>query len=709
MQASRDQNFVTTLLAVSNVDGVTPVTLYADPITHRLLVDIAGGTGTVTSVSVVTANGFAGSVATPTTTPAITISTTVTGLLKGNGTSISQAVAGTDYQSPITLTTTGTSGAATFVGNTLNIPQYASSPGGLNTQLQYNNAGVFGGITGAVTNGTSVSLTGAHLLNPTINGVGVGLATLVYPNTASNATITVPATTGTLALLSDLTGFVTSVTGTTNRITSTGGTTPVIDISSSYVGQTSITTLGTVATGIWQGSTINYAYLGSGGVGTGLRYLADDNTWKTYAAGGGSVVSVASADGSITVTNPTSTVDLAVVKAPKWSTARNLAGNSVDGSANVAFANKFIVQGTADAGLSGAQFLGALGTGIVKNTTTTGVLSIAIAADFPTLNQNTTGSAATLTTSRNIWGQAFNGSADVTGSLTAVGSITGGASSMTITAGTGASRTLTFQTTTAGSAATTALVIGADQSSTFSGTVALGANNLTMTGSLAATGARVTKGWFTDVESTNMYTVGGTSLTTVAQTLQNKTITNSNNVLGGVTMTLGSDATGDVYYRAAGGALTRLGIGSTGNVLTVAGGLPSWAAPSGGGTVVSTAGVGNSPITTSTQTITHSLGKTPTIIRIDLVGRFVSNVSGGPTTFSKGIWNSSGNACVYMLASGVGSITGLSSTSFSVAVFGDTINNVTGVIGNVTSTTFDIVWTLNAGTPFAAPYLWEAQ
>lgn len=63
--------------------------------------------------------------------------------------------------------------------------------------------------------------------------------------------------------------------------------------------------------------------------------------------------------------------------ADKWKTARNLAGNSVDGSAAVAFANKFIVQGTTDEGLTGAQFLGALGTGLVKNTTTTGVLSIA--------------------------------------------------------------------------------------------------------------------------------------------------------------------------------------------------------------------------------------------------------------------------------------------------------------------------------------------
>lgn len=72
--AKRDNNQITTLLGVSNVDGVTPVVLWADPITHRLLVDTGSvSSGTVTSVSVVTANGVSGSVANPTTTPAITI------------------------------------------------------------------------------------------------------------------------------------------------------------------------------------------------------------------------------------------------------------------------------------------------------------------------------------------------------------------------------------------------------------------------------------------------------------------------------------------------------------------------------------------------------------------------------------------------------------------------------------------------------------
>ena len=63
-----------------------------DSATGRLLVDNAGGgTGTVTSVSVVSANGFAGTVATATTTPAITLTTTITGILEGNGTAISAA------------------------------------------------------------------------------------------------------------------------------------------------------------------------------------------------------------------------------------------------------------------------------------------------------------------------------------------------------------------------------------------------------------------------------------------------------------------------------------------------------------------------------------------------------------------------------------------------------------------------------------------
>ena len=77
--------------------------------------------------------------------------------------------------------------------------------------------------------------------------------------------------------------------------------------------------------------------------------------------------------------------------AAKWTTPRNLAGNSADGSANVNFSNKFIVQGTSDSGLSGAQFMGALGSGLVYNTTSTGVQSIATGAQASATIQGLTG------------------------------------------------------------------------------------------------------------------------------------------------------------------------------------------------------------------------------------------------------------------------------------------------------------------------------
>jgi len=51
-------------------------------------------------------------------------------------------------------------------------------------------------------------------------------------------------------------------------------------------------------------------------------------------------------------------------------------------------------------------------------------------------------------------------------------------------------------------------------------------------------------------------------------------------------MTNPMTTTGDIIYSSPGSTPVRLGIGSTGNVLTVAGGVPSWAAPAGGGKVL---------------------------------------------------------------------------------------------------------------------------
>jgi hypothetical protein len=47
-----------------------------------------------------------------------------------------------------------------------------------------------------------------------------------------------------------------------------------------------------------------------------------------------------------------------------------------------------------------------------------------------------------------------------------------------------------------------------------------------------------------------------------------------------------TSTTGDIIYASSANTPARLGIGSTGNVLTVASGIPSWAAPAGGGKVL---------------------------------------------------------------------------------------------------------------------------
>jgi len=77
----------------------------------------------------------------------------------------------------------------------------------------------------------------------------------------------------------------------------------------------------------------------------------------------------------------------------------------------------------ADPLLAGATVLSEMPAGILKNSLGTGILVIATAEDFPTLNQDTTGSAAKLTTARLIAGKSFDGSADITLDASDVGAL----------------------------------------------------------------------------------------------------------------------------------------------------------------------------------------------------------------------------------------------------------------------------------------------
>ena len=129
---------------------------------------VASSGGTVTSVSVTSANGFAGTVATATTTPAITLTTSITGMLKGSASALVAATSGTDYSAGTSALTTGILKSTTTTG-ALTIAVAADFP-----TLNQNTSGTAAGLSATLaiaSGGTNSTAT------PTAGGAGYGTGT----------------------------------------------------------------------------------------------------------------------------------------------------------------------------------------------------------------------------------------------------------------------------------------------------------------------------------------------------------------------------------------------------------------------------------------------------------------------------------------------------------------------------------------------------
>lgn len=113
-------NALTSWLLTSNV-----VTVGTSPLTYGQF--SINPSSIVSTVAVATSNGFAGN-SSGGTTPTLTLSTTISGIIKGNGTALAAATVGTDYSTGTAGLSTGVLKSTTATG-VLSIAKSADLPG----------------------------------------------------------------------------------------------------------------------------------------------------------------------------------------------------------------------------------------------------------------------------------------------------------------------------------------------------------------------------------------------------------------------------------------------------------------------------------------------------------------------------------------------------------------------------------------------------
>ena len=468
----------------------------------------------------------------------------------------------------------------------------------------------------SVTNGTGVSG------NPTFALTGLALA-------LANATGT-----GILALGSSSTISPVTITGTSNQIGVTGGdgsSTPTISLASDPV------IPGTAGVTLPNGTT------GQRGATTGqIRYNTTTSrfegyyagSWQTFGIGDGTITSVSGTTGQINVSTVggISTVSIATdpvipgtgaIQLPSGTTAArpvspvngdlryNTTTGTFEGYANGVWGA--IVSG------SGVTSVGT-GTGLTGGPiTSTGTISIAntgvtatnygSASSVGTFTVNAQGqlTAASNTSIAISASQVTSGTFTVSQGGTGVSTLTGlayGNGTSAFTAATGAQVVSTIGSTAVTNATNATNIAGGASSSipyqtgaSTTSFIAAGTNGYILT---MVSGAPA---WATPAASVTSFQTSLSGLTPSTSTTGAVTLAGTLGATSGGT-SQSTYATGDLLYASATNTLSKLAAGTNGYVLTLAGGVPTWAASTGGVTSFSAGTTGFTPSTGTTGAIT---------------------------------------------------------------------------------------------------------